>query len=182
MEREYETPRLILRTVGKSCAAKALDFFNRNKDFLEKWEPLREPDFYTLRYQKRLLAAERSCMKEESLLKLWLFSRENPEAIIGSLSFSGIMRGAFQSCFVGYRMDQGEINKGYMTEALRAGLDVIFREYGLHRAEANIMPCNARSLRVVEKLGFHDEGTARRYLQINGKWEDHIHMVKLNEE
>jgi ribosomal-protein-alanine N-acetyltransferase len=52
----------------------------------------------------------------------------------------------------------------------------------LHRIEANIMPRNQRSLRVVEKLGFVDEGLSRDYLKINEKWEDHIHMVLLNKD
>jgi ribosomal-protein-alanine N-acetyltransferase len=57
----------------------------------------------------------------------------------------------------------------------------MFGEYGLHRIEANIMPRNAASLRVVEKAGFHREGLAKKYLKINGVWEDHIHMVLLND-
>jgi ribosomal-protein-alanine N-acetyltransferase len=60
-------------------------------------------------------------------------------------------------------------------------VDIAFMELNLHRLEANIMPRNKASLKVVEKLGFHHEGLARRYLHINGQWEDHIHMVKLNE-
>ncbi len=67
-----------------------------------------------------------------------------------------------------------------MTEAVRKGITVMFENYGLHRVEANIMPKNQRSLKVVEKLGFHNEGLALKYLKINGKWEDHIHMVLLN--
>jgi ribosomal-protein-alanine N-acetyltransferase len=83
---------------------------------------------------------------------------------------------------LGYKLDADEINKGYMTEALRKGIDIAFNEVGLHRIEANIMPKNKRSLRTVEKLGFYNEGLAYKYLKINGKWEDHIHMVLLNEE
>jgi ribosomal-protein-alanine N-acetyltransferase len=68
-----------------------------------------------------------------------------------------------------------------MTEAISAGVSVIFEDYGLHRIEANIMPKNKRSLRVAEKLGFYNEGYAKKYLKINGVWEDHIHMVKIND-
>ena len=89
--------------------------------------------------------------------------------------------GAFLSCYLGYKLDKDEINKGYMTEAVKKGVEVVFNELGLHRIEANIMPRNKASLRVVEKLGFYNEGLAYKYLKINGKWEDHIHMVLLNE-
>ncbi len=56
----------------------------------------------------------------------------------------------------------------------------MFDEEGLHRIEANIMPKNSASMKVVKKLGFYDEGLAYQYLKINGTWEDHIHMVLLN--
>jgi ribosomal-protein-alanine N-acetyltransferase len=68
-----------------------------------------------------------------------------------------------------------------MTEAIRKGIEIVFQECGLHRIEANILPRNLRSLRVAEKLGFVNEGLSRRYLCINGVWEDHIHMALLNE-
>ena len=67
-------------------------------------------------------------------------------------------------------------------EAVQKGSDVIFNEMNLHRIEANIMPKNKRSIRVVEKLGFCNEGLSRNYLKICGKWEDHIHMVLLNDK
>ena len=79
------------------------------------------------------------------------------------------------------RLDQALLNRGYMTEAVSLLTDYAFSGLGLHRIEANVMPRNARSLRVLEKCGFHPEGLAQRYLQINGVWEDHIHMVRLND-
>ena len=59
-------------------------------------------------------------------------------------------------------------------------MDYAFGPLALHRVEANIMPRNQASLRVAEKCGFQPEGLARRYLCINGVWEDHLHMVRLN--
>lgn len=69
-----------------------------------------------------------------------------------------------------------------MTEALKKGIETAFGPLGLHRIEANIMPKNKASLRVAEKLDFKNEGLSTKYLKINGVWEDHIHMVLLNEE
>ena len=86
------------------------------------------------------------------------------------------------SCHLGYKLDKDEVNKGYVTEAIQKGIDIMFNELKLHRIEANIMPKNKCSLRVVEKLGFYNEGLAYKYLKINGKWEDHIHMVLLNDK
>jgi len=64
-----------------------------------------------------------------------------------------------------------------MTEALQEAIAFLFEEWKLHRIEANINPDNQASLRVVEKLGFYNEGLAKKYLKINGKWEDHIHKL-----
>jgi ribosomal-protein-alanine N-acetyltransferase len=68
-----------------------------------------------------------------------------------------------------------------MTEAVKAVVDYGFNTLALHRIEANIMPRNIASLRVVGKLGFINEGLSKKYLKINGQWEDHIHMVIFNE-
>ena len=44
----------------------------------------------------------------------------------------------------------------------------------MHRLEAACMPGNVASLRTLERGGFSREGLARRYLKINGVWEDHV--------
>ncbi len=180
MQRVIKTQRLVLKTLDESGAGDVLDYYSRNRDFLEEWEPKRGEDFYTEAFHRDELIRERRCMDEGSMLKLWI-CKAAEEKLIGFASFSNIVRGPFLSCFLGYKLDKDELNKAYMTEALRAGIGVMFNDYGLHRIEANIMPKNARSLRVVEKLGFYNEGYAKKYLKINGVWEDHIHMVLLND-
>ena len=67
-----------------------------------------------------------------------------------------------------------------MTEAVTLGRAYAFSELGQHRIEGNVMPRNLPSRRVLEKCGFENEGLSKYYLKINGIWEDHIHMVKLN--
>lgn len=89
------------------------------------------------------------------------------------------MWGAFRSCFVGYKLDKDYLNCGYMTQAVALLCDYAFSQLKLHRIEGNVMPRNQASLRVLEKNGFVNEGLSRKYLNINGVWEDHIHMVKL---
>ncbi|MDA8441744.1 MAG: GNAT family protein, partial [Peptococcaceae bacterium] len=110
----------------------------------------------------------------------WLFRKVEPEQVIGSIALNNIIRGCFHSCHVGYRLDQAMLNQGYMTEGLRAVINTAFTELALHRLEANIIPSNHASMRVVEKLGFYAEGLALKYLCINGRWEDHVHMVLRN--
>lgn len=184
MEKVYETERLILKTIDESYAGSVLEYYMRNRDFLHEWEPKREEYFYRTEYQNDQLKKDLIDIDEGRLLRLWIFKNEDKrfQKIIGTISFSNIVRGAFQSCFLGYKLDECEINKGYATEAVKKGIDIMFNEYKLHRIEANIMPRNSRSMRVVEKLGFFNEGISRKYLKINGIYEDHIHMVLLNEE
>jgi len=177
----YVTSRLLLRTLDPSHADLVLDYFVRNRTFLAPWEPDRTEDYYTAAWQRELLSFDQRSMEEDQLYKVWVSPKAEPERIIGSVSLGNIVRGAFQSCHVGYRGDQDELNKGYVTEALEQLVSVAFGEMKLHRLEANIMPRNGASLRLVEKIGFQPEGLARKYLKINGVWEDHVHMVLLNE-
>ena len=101
--------------------------------------------------------------------------------IIGTASLGTIMGPPFLSAYVGYKLAPTHTGQGYMTEAVAALVRFAFGPLGLHRLEANIMPRNTPSLRVAKRLGFTEEGLARRYLNIGGVWEDHIHMVLLNE-
>lgn len=182
MESIHETDRLILRVLDKSYANMVLEYYLRNRAFLEEWEAFKEEKYFTKEYHEKLLNNELIGINNGFLYKLWIFKKNENNKIIGAISFNNIIRGAFLSCHLGYKLDKEEINKGYITEAIKKGIDIVFNEFGLHRIEANIMPKNKRSLRVVEKLGFYNEGLAYKYLKINGKWEDHIHMVLLNDK
>lgn len=182
MKTLYKTDRLILKTLDGTYASLVLDYVLRNKDFLEKWETEKNENYFTLDYQKMSLKRDLDNFKLEKSLKFWIFKKNNKKRIIGSISLDNIIRGPFQSCFLGYKLDKDELNKGYMTEAVEKIVEIAFNNYGLHRIEANIMPRNIASIRVVEKLGFYNEGLAKKYILLNGKWEDHIHMVLLNEK
>lgn len=180
MKSILHSERLILKLLDENDAELVLAYLLRNKEFLRPWEPERSEEFYTLEAQKRLLANETGQYRSGELHKLWIFRREQPEMVIGSVTLSNIVHGVFQSCHLGYRLDAGEVNRGYMTEAVRLMIDYAFKGLGLHRIEANIMPRNEASLHVVRKLGFYEEGKALKYLKINGSWEDHLHMVIRN--
>lgn len=182
LNKVYETERLVLRALDQTRAKEVLDYFQRNKDFLEEWEMIRDDEFYTIEFQEMQLEKDQDLIERGSMLKLWIYKKEDENKVIGSIAFNNIVRGAFVSCHLGYKLDKDEINKGYMTEAVSRGINIVFDDMKLHRIEANIMPKNKQSLKVVEKLGFYDEGLAYKYLKINGKWEDHIHMVLLNDK
>jgi [ribosomal protein S5]-alanine N-acetyltransferase len=178
---DHETERLRLRSLDPTFAPQVLRYYDTNAEFRAEWSPVPAPDFLTLGRQRALLVREVQDREAGTHLRAWLFPRDDPGTIIGFASLSNIIRGAFLSCHLGYEMHGDHLNRGYITEAIRALVfDIAFGPLGLHRVEANVMPHNVRSIRVLEKLGFEEEGLAREYLRINGRWEDHIHYVALN--
>jgi ribosomal-protein-alanine N-acetyltransferase len=104
------------------------------------------------------------------------------DAIVGVLNLSEIVRGAFESAYLGYYALAPFAARGYMTEALVLLLDAAFRDVGLHRVEANVQPTNARSLALVERVGFAREGYSRRYVKVGGRWRDHVRLAMLVED
>ena len=179
-----KTERLVLKPLYENNARVVLDYYVRNRDFLKPWSPVMDEKFFTLKHQEKVLKDNMKKVDEGCLFSFWIFKKEDKEfkRTIGAVNFNNIVRGCFQSCHLGYRLDKDEINRGYITEALAGAVDFAFKKLKLHRIEANVIPRNIASIKVVEKLGFYNEGLAKKYLKINGKWEDHIHMVLLNED
>lgn len=177
-----ETERLSLKVVDESAAPLVLDFYDRNQEFFRRWDPVRDDEFYTVKFHRDLLRTELTRINNGDLFKAWIFKQGEDQRTIGLVAYNNIVRGNFHSCFLGYKIDGSEANHGYMTEAVQAMNQFAFDTLKLHRIEANIIPFNTPSRRVTEKLGFTYEGLSHRYLRINGKWEDHVHMVLLNEE
>ncbi len=176
----YETKRLLLKPLDKSDSPLLREYLLSNKSFLEQWEPKREADYFEIDSIEKMLKFEKQAANERNALSLYIFKKDDGK-LIGNVKLSSIVYGIFLSCFAGYKLDKDELGKGYMTEALREVVRIAFEEYGLHRIEANIMPRNKASRKVVKKLGFKKEGKANKYLKINEVWEDHIHYVLLNE-
>ena len=181
IEKMIFTNRLVLRRSETALSELVTDYFIRNADFLKAWDAAHDSAFYTEAYQQKALKQDERDFLQGHGLRYWLIP-ENERRIIGIISFNNIVMGPFCSCFLGYRLDEKRQGRGLMTEALKKGIETAFGPLGLHRIEANIMPKNKASLRVAEKLDFKNEGLSTKYLKINGVWEDHIHMVLLNEE
>ncbi len=93
--------------------------------------------------------------------------------IAGVLIVSQIVRGAFQSAYLGYYAHQRYANRGYMREAMLQTVDHAFGALALHRLEANIQPANRASIALARAAGFRLEGFSPRYLLIGGQWRDH---------
>ncbi|SCY55251.1 GNAT family N-acetyltransferase [Microvirga guangxiensis] len=102
--------------------------------------------------------------------------------IVGVVNLSEIVRGFFQSTYMGYYAVAGMNGRGLMSEAVGLVVTHAFTELGLHRIEANIQPDNEPSRALVKRLGFRQEGYSPRYLKINGEWRDHERWAILSED
>jgi len=102
-----------------------------------------------------------------------LVCRLEDGAIVGFFNISEIVRGGFQSAYLGYGGVAAYAGQGYMREGLELVLARAFTELGLHRLEANIQPGNQASIALVQRCGFVREGFSERYLKIGGRWRDH---------
>lgn len=176
-----ETERLYLKMLDESSAKDVTNYYKRNRGFFKKWESYKRDDFFSIEYHERLLSLERSEIGNGTRLKLWIYLKEN-DILIGFINFGNIIRSSFESSFLGFKLDKEQQKHGYMTEALKKALNYYFSVLKLHRVEVNIMPSNLPTQKLVKKLGFTEEGIARKYLKINGQWEDHIHFALLRED
>ncbi|GAB6107547.1 GNAT family N-acetyltransferase [Fusibacter bizertensis] len=174
-----ETQRLILKTLDSKSTEEIHKYYVANQEFLQPWEPLRVESFYTPETQKISLELDYQGMIRGEMIRFWIIDKKSNE-VIGSVALTNIIKGVFKSCFIGYKLSKEYINQGLMTEAVQAVINYAFDEIGLHRVEANIMPHNFSSIRVVEKLGFEYEGCSKQYLKINGNWEDHNRYSLIN--
>lgn len=177
----YTTERLILKILGEDAAALTAAFFRKNQEFFSPWEIDHPVEFYTENYQERMLAAEAVQHLRSQAVRYYLFL-PGQTAPIGTVGFSHIERFPEACCRLGYRLDQDFTGSGYMTEALRFLIPKIFFFYRLHRMEANIMPENKASLRLIERLGFQQEGIARGLCPIGGAYRNHLRYSLLSDD
>ncbi len=170
----YTTDRLDLRILHNTSDAPAiLDFYERNREFLEPVEPARTTNFYTLEYQRNNMNWEYNAFVKSNYIRIWIFPK-NACTPIGCISFSEFQKGVFRRCMVGYKLDHAHYHQGFMTEALSTLLPIVAKEYYLRRIEAMVMPTNLASIHLLENLGFLKEGYLHSFAQINGVWKDHL--------
>ena len=111
---------------------------------------------------------------QPNVVAMMLFRGDEPGRIVGDIAFSNIVFGAFRACYLGFRIDEPLEGSGIMRRALEICCDAMFVSFGLHRIMANFRPENERSRRLLQRLGFVEEGFARDYLFIDGAWRDHV--------
>ena len=175
------TARLRLVAADELLAPALLDFHERNRAHLAPWDPPTEPGFFTEAVQARRLRDAASAFAAGTGFRYLLQPIGDPSRVIGSINFSNVARSAFQSCNLGYALDQPYEGQALMTEALRCAIGEVFSpRINLHRIQAAYRPENWRSAEVLKRLNFHDEGVCPDYLFIDGLWRVHRLVALLN--
>jgi ribosomal-protein-alanine N-acetyltransferase len=173
---ELRTERLVVALARPGMHGAMAGFLERNfASHLAPWSPPVEPSFFTEGYWRERLALSVDDFHADRAARFVILDKEGASGdIIGTCSYTNIVRGAFHACHLGYQVARSHEGRGLMSEALRAANAYMFDTMRLHRIMANYRPENERSARVLERLGFAREGVARDYLFIDGAWRDHV--------
>jgi len=146
---------------------------SNSRNFLVPWEPSwPEDDLTRPAFRMRV----RACDRDRALGEAYTFFifLKDQSRLLGGLTLSNIRHGVVQTAILGYWMGEAFAGQGYMRQAVERTLEFAFNELGLHRVEAACLPRNSRSLGLLYRIGFQEEGLARSYLEINGRREDHV--------
>ncbi len=168
-----ETERLTLRLPLTADHLQWTSLRQASSEFLKPWEPNWAEDHFTKRsFSNRVYWAKKSYDTGRSA-PLFMIRRAD-QALVGAVTLDNIRRGPSQTGTLGYWTGQEFARMGYMTEAIRALVHFAFTELDISRLEAACLPTNVASRGVLEKSGFKYEGVAQAYLQINGRWQNHV--------
>ncbi len=165
------------RLIALDDAAPFAELIRRNREFLAPWEPIRAESYFTDEGQRRVIEdALRRCGEQSMVPRVILADGD----IVGRVNLNNIVRGPFQSASLGYWVSANHNGRGVATEAVSQIKHLAFGELGLHRIEAGTLLHNRGSQRVLERNGFERFGLAPAYLEIAGRWQDHVMYQAVN--
>ena len=173
-----DTERLVLRPPESADFEPWAGLRQHSAEFLQRWEPLWAEDHLTRKgFANRVIWSQRS-VSNGTALPLFLFRRDGAgregRELIGAITLDNIRRGPAMAGTLGYWIGAPYARMGYMREALQAVVHHAFTRMDLSRLEAACLPENAASRGLLEKCGFKYEGVAQAYLQIHGRWRNHV--------
>ena len=162
-----------IRPFTRSDLDALLELRLSNREFMAAYEADRSDAFFTRAGQSREIALDTEAWAAGAGYAFAIADRDHDDRLIGRIALSNVVRGPWQNATMGYWVDLAVNGRGHASSAVHLVCKFAFEHGGLHRVQPAIMPRNARSRRVVEKVGFRHEGRALRYLKIAGVWEDH---------
>jgi ribosomal-protein-alanine N-acetyltransferase len=176
-----ESGRIYLRPLRQNDWGAWAALREASRDFLVPWEPTWAHDALgRSAFRRRVRAYDREWQQGTGYSLMLI--RRGDEALLGGITLTNLRRGVAQCASLGYWIGARYARQGYMTEGLAGMLGFCFDELGLHRVEAACLPSNAASKALLIRARFKEEGYARGYLRINGRWQDHLLFAILRED
>ena len=178
----YQTERLNLTILRETFAASTLSFYQKNDFLFAHYEAQHPANYLTLEYQRSILAMESKLLLRSQAVRYYLFKIEEPNQIIGTISFSNLIKGPSSCCQLGYKLAAAAQKQGFAFEAARFLIPELMNTYRIYRIETDILEENEPSLRLIRRLGFTYEGIARKSHEIQGVRQDHMRFSYLYED
>ncbi|AGI69293.1 putative acetyltransferase [Octadecabacter antarcticus 307] len=176
-----DTERLLLRPPIHSDFRAWSALRQESAAFLKPWEPIWASDHLTRRsFTNRVYWAQRA-ISNDTALPLFIIRRSD-ETVLGAITLDHIRRGPAQAGTTGYWIGEAFARQGYMREAIAAVVHYAFTTLDLSRIEAGCLPENTPSRGLLESCGYKYEGVAQSYLQINGRWRNHVLYANLRHD
>ena len=172
MRFQYETNRLSLEILDAGHCREVLHFYKKNRSLFEVYEGTKPENFYTPGYQREILRIEYQMALKGHSVRFFVLQK-GTDRIIGTASLQNIQPAPYKSAIIGYRFDGDFHHQGYAFEAVSRILQMGFEELDLKRVAAYVQRSNLPSLKLLSRLGFTYEGTARSFANIQGVWTDH---------
>ncbi len=165
--------RIFLRPPKRRDSKKWQHLRSISKEFLIPWEPSWDKYSCSRKTFFRQLKNSSISANLDQAYSFYIF-KNSDNTLIGGVNVGNVRRGASQCAALGYWIGKPYAEKGYMMEALNILIPSLFVDLRFNRIEAATLPENIPSRKLLEKVGFTEEGLLREYLNINGKWRDHI--------
>ncbi|MEK6205106.1 MAG: GNAT family N-acetyltransferase [Amylibacter sp.] len=174
-----QAEKVLLRPALGADYAQWAQLRSSSRAFLEPWEPTWPRDDLTKSSYRQRIRRYNKDMRDDYAYAFFVFCRRSGK-LVGGLTISNVRRGVAQTCSLGYWVGQSYANQGYMSAAVNAAVAFAFENLRLHRIEAACLPLNGASRKLLLRCGFLQEGYARKYLKINGRWQDHLLFALLD--
>lgn len=168
---------LMLRFPALEDYAAWAELRGQSRGFLEPWEPIWPADDLTLAAYRHRIRRYRDLAAEDTCYPYFIFSEGR--RLLGAVTLTNVRRGVAQTATLGYWIGEAHARQGHMNRALALLVPHAFKLLSLHRLDAACLPRNEASIALLKRAGFEREGYAKSYLQIAGRWEDHLLFAKV---
>ena len=168
------TERLILRQTYTDLVPELTRYYVENLEYFAPYDPFAIPELCSEERRRNAVESEITKIRAGRGLYYYVFTKDDPSRLIGTISFVRIRPLPYSSTIFGYDLAHEAWGRGYMTESCRAALSFLFEHTSVNRIEARVSTGNSRSVNVLERLGFTFEGREYKSIFIDGEYRDHF--------